>query len=161
MTSERVELALKLIKDCHSKRQWDEFLLKNADVLASSATPKLINEVFRKLESDPQSLNYEPKLWGALLTGAMSCWNIEAGVSVAEFSKKLTIPVVSIPASQVLLEAGKPGLSREFAQRALRLASISDLERIQLKLIVASSFAEEGKTEHAVRVLEKVTALVR
>lgn len=161
MMTERLELALRSIKECHSKRQWDDFFTKFGDVLTGAPSPRLISDIFRKLEADPQSLNYDPKLWGGLLTGAIACWNIESGVQIAEFSKKLTVPIVSIPAAQVFLEAGKPGLSREFAQRALRLTSISDLERIQLDLIVASSFAEEGKTDHAVRVLGKVTSLVR
>ena len=160
MMTERLELALKAIKECHSKRHWDDFLSKYGDVLTGAPSPRLISEVFRKLEADPQSLNYDPKLWGGLLTGAIACWNIESGVEIAEFAKKLTAPVVSVPAAQVFLEAGKPGLSREFAQRALRLTAISDLDRIQLDLLVASSFAEEGKTDHAVRVLGKVTALV-
>jgi tetratricopeptide (TPR) repeat protein len=161
MMTERLESALKAIKECHSKRHWDDFLSKYGDVITGAPSPRLISEIFRKLESDPQSLNYDPNLWGHLLTGAIACWNIESGVEIAEFSKKLTVPVVSIPAAQVFLEAGKPGLSREFAQRALRLTALTDLERIQLDLLVASSFAEEGKTDHAVRVLGKVTSLVR
>lgn len=159
--SERLDQALRAIKDCHTKRHWDDYFAKYFDVLSSHASPKLIGDIFRKLESDPQSLNYDPRLWGALLVGATSCWNIEAGVSIAEFSKKLTVPVVSIPAAQIFLEAGKPGISRDYAQRSLRLSSISDLDRINLELLVASSFAEEGKTEHAVRVLSKVVILVR
>ena len=159
--SERLDQALRAIKDCHTKRHWDDFFAKYFDVLSSHANPKLIGDIFRKLESDPQSLNYDPRLWGALLVGATSCWNLEAGVNIAEFCKKLTVPVVSIPAAQVFLEVGKPGISRDYAQRSLRLASISDLDRINLELLVASSFAEEGKTDHAVRVLSKVVTLVR
>jgi tetratricopeptide (TPR) repeat protein len=161
MTTERVELALKLAKDCHTKVQWDEFLAKFSDLLSSAPNPRLVTDVFKRLEADPQSLHYSPQLWGALLQGAMACWNTETGAIVAEFSKKLTSPVVSIPAAQVLLEAGKPAVSREFAQRALRHIGLADLERIQLELIVASSFAEEGKTDHAVRVLNKVAPMVR
>ena len=161
MSSERIELAIKAVRYCHTKGQWGDFYSKYGELLSVSPTAKLVADVFRKLESDPQSIYYNPKLWGALLTGAIACWNTELGVEVAEYSRRLTSPVVSIPAAQVLLEAGKPSLSREFAQRALRLAAIADLDRIQLELIVASSFAEEGKTEHAVRVLTKVTELVR
>lgn len=161
MMSERLELALKTVKECHSKRHWDDFLSKYLDVVSVAPSPKLIAEIFRRLQSDPQSLNYDPRLWGALLSGATACWNLETGVAIAEFCKKLTSPVVSVPAAQVFLEAGKPGLSRDFAQRALRLSSLLDLDRIQLELIVASSFAEEGKTDHAVRVLSRVTVLVR
>jgi tetratricopeptide (TPR) repeat protein len=161
MMTERLELALKAVRECRSKRHWDDFLLKFGDVLTSSPTPRLISELFRKLQADPQSLHYDPRLWGGLLNGAIACWNIESGVEIAEFCKKLTSPVVSVPASQIFLEAGKPGVSREFAQRALRLTTITDLDRIQLDLIVASSFAEEGKIDHAVRVLARITALVR
>jgi tetratricopeptide (TPR) repeat protein len=161
MSNNCLDLAQKAAKDCHTKAHWDDFLHKFGDVLASGASIKLVDDVFKRLESDPQSLHYNPRLWGNLLQGAAACWNTETGAIVAEFSKKLTAPVVSIPASQILLDAGKPALSREFAQRALRHSGLSARERIQLELIVASAFAEEGKTEHAVRVLSKVTPLVR
>lgn len=158
---DRVDQALKAARECHTKAHWDDFIEKFGELLSSSANPKIVNEVFKRLEADPQSLYYNPQIWGALLQGSMACWNTETGALVAEFSKKLTMPTVSIPAAQVLLEAGKPAISREYAQRALRHTGLTDLERIQLELIVASSFAEEGKTEHAVRVLNKVTPLVR
>ena len=159
--TDHAELAIKAARECHTKAHWDDFLVKYGDVVVASPTAKLVTEIFRRLESDPQSLYYNPKLWGALLQGSIACWNTETGMVVAEFSRKLTSPTVSIPAAQVLLEGGKPAVSREFAQRSLRLAGISELDKIQLELIVASSFAEEGKTEHAVRVLSKVTPLVR
>ena len=161
MNLDRVDLALKAARECHTKAHWDDFFARFGDLLATTPSAKLVTDVFKKLESDPQSLYYSPQLWGALLQGTMACWNTEAGIAVAEFSKKLTQPIVSIPAAQVLLEGGRPAVSREFAQRALRLSGLTDLERIQLELIVASSFAEEGKTDHAVRVLSKVTPLVR
>lgn len=161
MSRETLENAIKSARDCHTKAHWDSFCSKFGDVLSTNANSKLVSVVFKKLESDPQSLYYGPILWGSLLQGAISCWDTETGVAVAEFSRRLTNPLVSIPAAQVLLDGGKPAVSREFAQRALRTEGISDLERIQLKLIVASSFAEEGKTDHAVRTLSNASALIR
>jgi tetratricopeptide (TPR) repeat protein len=161
MSAEQIEYAIKSARDCHTKAHWEEFYVLFGELLSTSATGKLVSAVFKKLESDPQSLYYNPKLWGALLQGSLACWETDTGIAAAEFSRKLTNPAVSIPASQVLLEGGKPAVCRDIAQRSLRVEGVTDLERIQLQLIVASSFAEEGKTDHAVRVLDKVGALVR
>jgi tetratricopeptide (TPR) repeat protein/DNA-binding transcriptional ArsR family regulator len=159
--SDQIETATRLAKECHTKAHWEDFFDHFGLLLSQGTSAKLVADVFKRLEADPQSLYYNPKLWGALIKGAIASWNTETGISIAAFSRKLTTPVVSIPASQVLLDGGKPSLSREFAQRALRLEGLSDLERVQLELIVASSFAEDGKIDHAVRVLAKVTPLVR
>jgi tetratricopeptide (TPR) repeat protein len=159
--NEHIEIAQKAAKECHTKAHWDDFYEQYGMLLSADASGKLVATVFKRLQSDPQSLYYSPNLWGSLIQGAIASWNIETGVAIAEFSRKLTTPAVSIPAAQVLLDGGKPSLSREFAQRALRLGGLSDLERVQLELIVASSFAEDGKTDHAVRVLARVTPLVR
>ena len=161
MLTDALEIAIKSARDCHTKANWEEFYSNFGDILANKANEKLVSTVFRKLESDPLSLYYRPQIWGALLQGAISCWDIETGVAAANFCKKLTSPVVSIPAAQALLDGGKPTASRDFAQRALRSENTSDLERIQLQLIVGSSFAEEGKTEHAVRTLSNASALIK
>jgi tetratricopeptide (TPR) repeat protein len=161
MRTDALESAIKAARDCHTKANWDEFYLNFADTLSNKANAKLVSTVFKKLESDPQSLFYGPQIWGALLQGAISCWDIETGVAAANFCRKLTTPVVSIPAAQALLDGGKPTASRDLAQRALRSENTSDLERIQLQLIVGSSFAEEGKTDHAVRTLGKASALIK
>jgi tetratricopeptide (TPR) repeat protein len=154
------ELMIKAVRDCHTKAHWDHFFDKYGSALATATQSKLIIDVFKRLEADPQSLNYNPKLWGALIQGAISSWNLETGIEIAEFTRKLSMPVVSIPAAQVLLDGGRPAQSREFAQRALRLGGLTTLDRIQLDLIVASSFAEEGKTDHAVRVLGKLGPMI-
>jgi hypothetical protein len=154
------ELMIKAVRDCHTKAHWDHFFDKYGSALATATQSKLIIDVFKRLEADPQSLNYNPKLWGALIQGAISSWNLETGIEIAEFTRKLSMPVVSIPAAQVLLDGGRPAQSREFAQRALRLGGLTTVDRIQLDLIVASSFAEEGKTDHAVRVLGKLGPMI-
>jgi tetratricopeptide (TPR) repeat protein len=160
-TAEQIEIAIRAAKECHTKAHWEHFIDQFGALLSADAGGKLVAAVFKRLQSDPQSLYYSPTLWGSLIQGAIASWNTEIGVAIAEFSRKLTTPIVSIPAAQVLLDGGKPSLSREFAQRALRLGGLSDLERVQLELIVASSFAEDGKTDHAVRALSRVTPLVR
>lgn len=157
----RIESAIKLARECHTKAAWEDFLSTYGDLLASCTQPRLVVEVYKRLEEDPQSLNYNPNLWAALLQGSMSSWSLEVGCRIAEFIKRLPVAVVAVPASQVLLEGGHPAASREFAQRALRVSSLSPKERLQLEMIIASSFAEEGKVEKAVRMLEKVGPSVR
>jgi tetratricopeptide (TPR) repeat protein len=161
MAKNSLENAIKSARDCHTKAHWDDFYVEFGDLLSTSATVKLVSAVFKKLESDPQSLNYGPKIWGALLQGTICCWDTETGVAAAEFCRKLTSPIVSIPAAQVFLDGGKPGVSREIAQRSLRMDIASEVERIHLQLIVASSFAEEGKTDHAVRALGVAAAMMK
>lgn len=157
---EQIESALKFAKECHTKAAWEEFLASYGELLSTCTQPRLVVEVFRRLEEDPQSLNYNPQLWAALIEGSISSWSIDAGCKIAEFVRKLSVAAVAVPASQVLLDGGHPAASREFAQRALRGAS-SSKQRLQLEMTVASSFAEEGKVEKAVRLLEKVGPSVR
>jgi tetratricopeptide (TPR) repeat protein len=159
--NERHEVASRAVRECHTKARWERFFDEFGSLLSSGASGKLVAAVFKRLQADPQSLYYSPKLWGALIQGASSSWNTDLAMAIAEFSRKLTVPVVSIPAAQVLLDGGRLAHSREFAQRALRLGGLTDLERVQLELIVASSFAEDGKTDHAVRVLARVSPMVR
>lgn len=158
---ERIELAIKLARECHTKAAWEEFFSSYGELLATCTQPRLVTEVFRRLQEDPQSLNYNPHLWAVLLEGCMASWSIEAGCKIAEFVKKLTSTVIAVPAAQVLLEGGHPASSREFAQRALRAPTLSSKQRLLLEMTIASSFAEEGKVEKAVRLLEKTGPSVR
>lgn len=158
---ERVDKAVKSARDCHTKAAWEDFYRRFSDLLISSPHPRLVTEVYKKLSDDPQSLYYSPALWGALLQGSLGCWNLEIGCEIAKHVQKLLHPVVSIPAAQVLLEGGHPAASRDHAQRALRGSGLDVKERLQLEMIVASSFAEEGKVDKAVKILEKVGPFLR
>ena len=158
---DRIEIAIKTTRDCHTKAAWEDFIRKNGDLLGSSTHPRLITEVFRKLADDPQSTLYGNSIWGTLLQGSLSCWNLELGCEIARHVNKILAPVVAVPAAQVLLEGGHPSESRDYAQRALRGTSLAPKERLQLEMIVASSFAEEGKVEKAVKILEKVGPYLR
>ncbi|MCX6116919.1 MAG: hypothetical protein NT027_05215 [Proteobacteria bacterium] len=158
---EKIEQALKQIKDCHTKVAWEDFLLKFGETLATSTHGRLVTEVFKQLSEDPQSLNYGPELWGKLLQGSLACWNLDVGCKIAEFSKKILDSQVVVPGAQILLEGGHPAASRDYAQRALRSVGLKAKERLQLEMIVASSFAEEGKVERAVKALEKLGPSLR
>lgn len=158
---ERIDNAIRSSRDCHTKAAWEDFMRRYGDVLSSSSHPRLVNEVFKKLSDDPQSLYYSPQLWGALLQGSLSCWNLDVGCEIAKHVQKLLSPVVAIPAAEVLLESGHPSDSRDYAQRALRGTGLSPKERLQLEMIVASSFAEEGKVEKSVKILEKTGPYLR
>jgi tetratricopeptide (TPR) repeat protein len=78
------------------------------------------------------------------------------GCKIAVHVKRMLVPLVSVPGAQILLDGGHPGASRDYANRALRVAGLSLKERLQLELIVASSFAEEGKVDKAIKSLEKI-----
>ncbi len=156
-----IESAIKLARECHTKVAWEDFLSTYGDLLASCTQPRLVAEIFKRLEEDPQSLNYNPNLWAALLQGSMASWSLEVGCRIAEFSKRLPVAAVAVAASQVLLEGGYPAASRELAQRAIRVSTLSSKEHLQLDMMIASSFAEEGKVEKAVRILGKIGPSVR
>lgn len=158
---ERIDHAIKAARDCHTKAAWEDFFRRFADLLSSTPQPRLVNEIFKKLADDPQSLYYDPALWGALLSASLTCWNLEVGCEIAKYVQKILNPIVSVPAAQVLLEGGHPAASREHAQRALRGSGLEPKQRLQLEMIVASSFAEEGKVEKAVKILEKVGPFLR
>ena len=99
---DRIDSAVKFARDCHTQGNWDQFLSLHADTLTQCSQPRLINDVFRQLSSDPQSLNYNPTLWASLLQGSLACWNYETGCQIAEFVKRLTSPQVNVLAAQIL-----------------------------------------------------------
>ena len=49
-----------------------------------------------------------------------------------------------------------PSTTREIAQRALRLTGLGHNDRLQLAMLIASSYAEEGKRQKTIRILNEI-----
>lgn len=150
------DAVIKQARDCHTKQAWESFFEGHGEALATSANSKPIQEVFRILKADSQALQYDPKIFGRLIQGCLTSWNRELGREIAEHAKRLPSPAVTIPAAQLYLESGQPAVAREVANRALRLTGVLPNERLQLEMLVASSFAEEGKREKSVKLLSQI-----
>ncbi|MBM4250465.1 MAG: tetratricopeptide repeat protein [Deltaproteobacteria bacterium] len=149
---------VKLARSSHSKKAWDLILDTWGERLAHCSLSRPLEEVFGQLARDPQSLNYNPAIWGCLLRGSLSAWNPQLGLEIHNFSKRIHSPQVSIPAAQLYLESGRSDLARETATRALRLKNLSQLDQLQLSLIIAVSHAEEGRGDKAMRQLQAIQA---
>lgn len=147
---------IKQARDCHTKQAWEAFFDQFGEQIATGGHSKPIVEIFKLLRTDPQSLQYEPKLWGKLIQGCLTSWNLELGREIAEFAKKIPSTAVTIPAAQLYLEIGAPSTTRELAHRTLRLTGLSQAERLQLEILIASSFAEEGKRQKTIRILNDI-----
>lgn len=148
----------KQARECHTKQAWESFFEAYGEAMATSANSKPIQEVFRILKTDPQALQYDPRIFGRLIQGCLTSWNLELGREIAEHAKRIPSPAVTIPVAQLYLESGQPAVAREVANRALRLTGVQPSERLQLEMLVASSFAEEGKREKSVRLLAQIRA---
>jgi tetratricopeptide (TPR) repeat protein len=92
------------------------------------------------------------------MQGCLSAWNLDLGREIAEFVKKIPSPGINLPSAQIYLESGQPATAREIAHRTLRLANLQPSERLQLEILIANSYAEEGKRPKAIRQLAKVKA---
>jgi tetratricopeptide (TPR) repeat protein len=147
---------VKLAKDCHTKQAWEQFFNTHGETLASANTAKPLQEVFRLLKDDPQSLQYEPKILGQLIRGCLSCWDLELGGEISEFAKKIPSAEIAIPAAQLHLEAGHLSTTREIAGRSLRLTGLQANERLQLEMIICNSYSEEGKHSKAQKILKRI-----
>jgi tetratricopeptide (TPR) repeat protein/biotin operon repressor len=156
-----IDTAVKSARECHSKHAWEEFVSVHGDTLATTPHTRLVTEVFRQLQDDPQSLNYGTQIWSKLLQGSLSCWNLDIGCQIADHVKKILAPEVAVFASQVLLEGGHPSAARDYAQRTLKSSQVTGKQSLQLEMIVASSFAEEGKVEKSIKALERIGPLLR
>lgn len=147
---------IKQARDCHTKQAWEGFFEAHGEALATGGNSKPIAEICKMLRADPQSLQYEPKIWGRLIQGCLSSWNLELGREIAEFAKKIPSIAITIPAAQLYLESGMPSTTRELAHRALRLTGLAQAERLQLEMLIASSYAEEGKRQKTIRILNEI-----
>lgn len=143
-------------RECHTKQAWETLFEAHGDAIATGGNSKPIAEIFKSLRTDPQSLQYDPKIWGRLIQGCISSWNLELGREIAEFAKKIPSIAITIPAAQLYLESGMPSTTREMAHRALRLTGLGHNERLQLEMLIASSYAEEGKRQKTIRVLNEI-----
>jgi tetratricopeptide (TPR) repeat protein len=113
------------------------------------------------LKSDRQSKQYPPAIFATLIRGCLSCWNLELGQEISQFASTIPSATISIPSAQLQLESGHPSLSREIANRGLRFSNLSTNERLQLELIVCSSYAEEGKHAKAINLSKKLDVLIK
>lgn len=147
---------VRMAKECHTKAAWEQLFATHGDSIATTSNSRPLQEIYRLLKSDPQCLQYDPVVWEKLIQGCHSSWNLELGREIAEFSKKVASPGVAIQAAKLYLESF-PSQAREIAGRALRLANIKPKEKLQLEMLTASSYAEEGKRQKTIRQL----ALIR
>src|SRR5690606_5211251 len=69
-------------------------------------------------------------------------------------------PGVAIQAAKLYLESF-PSQTREIAGRALRLATIKPKEKLQLEMLTASSYAEEGKRQKTIRQLALIRSSIK
>ncbi len=154
------DAVVKQARDCHTKLAWEAFFDETGEAVATSSNSKAIQEIYKILRSDPQALQYDPRIWGRLIQGCLSSWNLELGREIAEFAKKIPSPLVNMPAAQLYLESGQPSVTREIANRTLRLTGLLPAERVQLEMLVASSYAQEGKRQKSVRLLSQIRSSV-
>lgn len=139
------EKILKEAKICHSKQSWEVFFLKYELELSTSNSSKPLNEIFRLLHVDPQSLQYNPDIFGILLKGCLASWDLELGQLISAFVAPMSNPSCALHAAQIYLESGEPLKARNTALRAIRLSNETTANTLRLNLIVCSSYAEEGK----------------
>ena len=152
------EQIIKTARDCHTKIAWENFFCQFGEQIATSSHSKPLVEIFRVLKADAQSPNYDPTIWSKLLQGCLSAWNLDLGREIALFVKKIPVAIINIPSAHVYLESGQPSTARDIAQKTLRFSNLQHAERLQLEILIANSYAEEGKRQKAIRQLTKVKA---
>jgi len=152
---------LKSAKDCHTKQTWEELFELHSKDIESVTHSKPIQDIFKLLENDSQSLQYDPAIFGSLIKGCLSSWNLLLGRKISEFADKIPSVQISLPASQVYLEDGQPSTARSLANRALRLSGLKATEKLQLEIVICSSYAEENKHTKAIKILNKIGADVK
>jgi len=148
-------------RECHTKQAWEALFAEFGETIASAGQSRPIAEIFRLLQSDEQSLQYSPTIWGQLIQGCLSSWNHELGREIVETVRKIPSTAIAIPATRLQLETGHPAAARELANRALRLAGLTPKEKLQLEMLICNSHAEEGKHTRALRLLNQMAPAVR
>ena len=106
---------IKEARNCHTKEAWENLFQKYERTITSSNSSKPIEDLFKLLRMDPQSLQYKPAIFATLIKGCLSCWNLELGKTICLFAKSINVPDFTIPAAQLFLECGEPHLRREIS----------------------------------------------
>ncbi len=158
---ENWEKAVKLARGCHTKHAWESFFSRYGSDLASTNNPKPLSDIFKLLKADRQSKQYSPTIFRDLIKGCLSCWNLELGEEICSFVAAIPSAIVATPVARLYLESGHPSLSRETANRALRLSNLSAHQRLQLELLICSSYAEEGKQTKSINMSKKLDAAIK
>lgn len=151
------EAMIKKARRCHTKMAWKALFEAHGETIASASTYKPVHDLYRLLSADPQSLQYDPEIWAALISGALSSWNLELAKEITDRLKNPS-PKISIPAAKTYLDCGHPTHARSIALKSLRLSNIPSSEKLQLHLIVARTYAEEGKRQKCLRLLTRIRA---
>ncbi|MFK7822891.1 MAG: hypothetical protein AB8G05_01955 [Oligoflexales bacterium] len=151
---------IKEARNCHTKEAWENLFQKYERSIIASNSSKPIEDLFKLLRSDPQSLQYKPFIFAILIKGCLSCWNLELGKTICLFAKSINVPDFTIPAAQLFLECGEPHLSRDISQKSLRLSNLDQRQRLQLQVLVCGSYAEEGLVSKASRLMNKLYATI-
>lgn len=152
---------IKIARDCHTRAAWGRFFEQHGEALATINQSKPLSEIFRMLKADSQSLQYSPDIFGSLIKGCLSSWNLELGEEISEHALSIPSVRVTLPASQIFLENGQPQKARDIANRGLRLSGLSSVDMLQLDMVVCGSYAEENKHAKAIRILERIHSAVR
>ena len=150
------DIIVKEARHCHTKEAWESLFTKYERTITSCNSSKPIEDLFKLLRSDPQSLQYKPSIFATLIKACLSCWNLELGKTICIFAKSINVPDFTIPAAQLFLECGEPHLSREISQKSLRLSNLNEKQRLQLQVLVCGSYAEEGLVSKASRLMNKL-----
>lgn len=151
------EAMIKKARRCHTKMAWKALFETHGETIANASTSRPVHDLYRLLSSDPQSLQYDPEIWAALITGALSSWDLELAKEITDRLKNPS-PKITIPAAKTYLDCGHPTHARSIALKSLRLSRIPSPERLQLHLIVARTYAEEGKRQKCLRLLTRIRA---
>lgn len=145
---------IKKARNCHTKVAWEALFRTYGETIATTSTAKPIQDLYRLLIADPQSSQYAPQIWAALISGALSSWDLGLAKEITGGLKNPS-PTITIPAAKTYLECGHPSRARSIALRSLRLTNIPAAEKLQLDMIVARSYVEEGKRQKSIRLLAR------
>lgn len=150
------ELIIKSAKSCHTKYAWEKLIDDYSIQISTTNNSKFLADLFKLVRSDPDTLKYSPIIFGTLIKGCLSSWNLELGHLIFGFASKITAPEFTIPAAQLYLERGEPNTCRQIIQKSLRLSTISRKSRLQLQMLLCNSYAEDGKSKKANAIIEKI-----
>lgn len=152
---------LKIARTCHSKRGWEGFFETYHTAITEAKDPKLIAGLFRLLQQDPLALTYSPRIFATLVDLCRATYSFEIGKDICRFAERLSNPLFTLTASQLLIESGDCSSARSFIHRSLRLTKLSDVQRIALTLALATSYAEENKHAKALLYIPRIEEALR
>lgn len=147
-------------RKCHTKHAWSVFASLYGEFIETTTDKKLLTEVFKNLASDKKASNFDYKIFLILLRGAQHINNLDLALQILTLCHKHKNLSLYLEAIEVHLSNSNPKEARKVVSKALKVQDIKTKDELKLRMMIVSTFAEEGKYKKAKSMFKPLEKLI-